>query len=47
MGRATLILPGAIHQIVVPVFEEYSEKKAGVDFGLCNNPEFLREGCGW
>jgi GDP-mannose 6-dehydrogenase len=38
------ILPGTMRQIVIPVLEEYSEKKAGVDFGVCNNPEFLREG---
>jgi len=33
-----------MHNIVIPVLEEYSEKKAGADFGVCNNPEFLREG---
>ena len=38
------ILPGTMHQIVIPVLEEYSGKKAGSDFGVCNNPEFLREG---
>jgi GDP-mannose 6-dehydrogenase len=38
------ILPGTMHQIVIPVLEECSGKKAGVDFGVCNNPEFLREG---
>ena len=38
------ILPGTMHQIVIPVLEEYSGKKAGTDFGVCNNPEFLREG---
>jgi GDP-mannose 6-dehydrogenase len=38
------ILPGTMHQIVIPTLEESSGKKAGVDFGVCNNPEFLREG---
>ena len=38
------VLPGTMHNIVIPVLEEYSEKKAGADFGVCNNPEFLREG---
>jgi GDP-mannose 6-dehydrogenase len=38
------ILPGTMHKIVIPTLEEFSGKKAGVDFGICNNPEFLREG---
>lgn len=38
------ILPGTMRQVVIPVLEEHSGMKAGVDFGVCNNPEFLREG---
>ena len=38
------ILPGTMRQIVVPLLEEHSCKRAGMDFGVCNNPEFLREG---
>lgn len=38
------ILPGSMSGIVIPTLEEYSGKKAGVDFGVCHNPEFLREG---
>ena len=38
------ILPGTMHGLVIPVMEESSGKKAGLDFSVCNNPEFLREG---
>jgi len=38
------ILPGTMQKIVIPTLEEFSGKKSGQDFGVCNNPEFLREG---
>lgn len=41
--RSTLF-PGLLQNRVIPFLEFASRKKAGKDFGVCVNPEFLREG---
>jgi GDP-mannose 6-dehydrogenase len=37
------VLPGTIESVLIPVLERSSSKKAGGGFGICSNPEFMRE----
>ena len=41
--RSTM-LPGTMRNVVIPALEESSGRRPGVEFGVCINPEFLREG---
>jgi GDP-mannose 6-dehydrogenase len=38
------VLPGTIETLIAPELEKSSGKKAGRDFAVCANPEFMREG---
>ena len=38
------VLPGTLHEVVIPAVERTSGKRHGEGFAVCSNPEFLREG---
>jgi len=38
------VLPGTTESIVIPALQSASGKRFGGDFGVCVNPEFMREG---
>jgi len=37
------VIPGTMQKTILPILEKKSNKKAGKDFGLISNPEFLQE----
>lgn len=41
--RSTMV-PGTCESLLIPKLEQLSGKRVGVDFGVCVNPEYLREG---
>ena len=43
VARSTIV-PGTTRNVIIPLLEKHSGKKAGEHFGVCMSPEFLRQG---
>lgn len=41
--RSTMF-PGSIRNVIIPILEKYSDKCESIDFSVCINPEFMKEG---
>lgn len=37
------VIPTTTENVIIPLIEKCSKKKVGINFGVCFNPEFLRD----
>jgi UDPglucose 6-dehydrogenase len=44
VATRSTIIPGTTKDVIIPLLEKYSKRKAGKDIGIAYNPEFLQEG---
>ena len=44
VNLVSTVVPGSTENELLPILEEYAGKRAGIDFGLCYNPEFIALG---
>lgn len=44
IAMRSTVLPGTVDETVIPILEKTSGSRVGTSWGICMNPEFLREG---